>query len=184
MKKMNSKKGFTLIELLIVIAIIAVLAVAMLPTLLNAPSKGRDTARLANLNSIQKALIYDNLTNSVSFPTSTGCAGTVITSTGAIANMGGKVPVDASSPARTKNGSTDLSAGTTSPAGCAASGSYFYASNPNDGTTVKSGTYSYGLYALMENSSKDTVKCSDAIKGTKTSYTTVDGDLCYAILAQ
>ncbi|MBI5754091.1 type II secretion system protein [Candidatus Peregrinibacteria bacterium] len=61
MKNLNSKKGFTLIELLIVIAIIAVLAVALLPTLLGAPAKGRDTARIASLQKIQKVLVNANL---------------------------------------------------------------------------------------------------------------------------
>lgn len=61
MKKLNSQKGFTLIELLIVIAIIAVLAVAFLPTLLGAPAKGRDTSRIASLQKIQKVLVNANL---------------------------------------------------------------------------------------------------------------------------
>lgn len=52
MKNLNSKKGFTLIELLIVIAIIAVLAVALLPTLLGAPGKSRDTQRTTQVQKI------------------------------------------------------------------------------------------------------------------------------------
>ena len=175
---MNSKKGFTLIELLIVIAIIAILAVAFLPTLLNAPAKGRDTARIANLNSIQKALIYDSLTNSVSPVYAVGCADTVITSTTAIANMGGKVPTDPST--RTKNGADTLTAGTADPQGCAASGKYFYKPDPKADKS-----YTYGLYALMETASNNTVTCSSAITGTIVPQTsTVDKQLCYAILAQ
>lgn len=61
MKKHETKKGFTLIELLIVIAIIAILAVAFLPTLLGAPAKGRDTARIADLQKVQKILVNANL---------------------------------------------------------------------------------------------------------------------------
>lgn len=57
----KTKKGFTLIELLIVIAIIGVLAVAFLPTLLGAPSKGRDTSRIADLQKIQGVLINHDL---------------------------------------------------------------------------------------------------------------------------
>jgi prepilin-type N-terminal cleavage/methylation domain-containing protein len=175
MKRMNSKKGFTLIELLIVIAIIAILAVAFLPTLLNAPAKGRDTARIANLNSIQKALIYDSLTNSTNPPSDAaaktgGCADTIITSTTAIANMGGAVPKDPSATRTLTGGEATITA-------CANSGKYFYKAAP-------SGSYIYGLYAVMENSSTNTVKCSKAFTGVKEAYTTVDADLCYAILAQ
>lgn len=46
------KKGFTLIELLIVIAIIGILAVAFIPSLLGAPSKARDTRRMADVKKI------------------------------------------------------------------------------------------------------------------------------------
>lgn len=48
------RKGFTLIELLIVIAIIAVLAVAFLPSVLNAPAKARDAQRIEEVNKIAK----------------------------------------------------------------------------------------------------------------------------------
>lgn len=46
------KKGFTLIELLIVIAIIGILATAFVPSILNAPSKARDAARIELVNKI------------------------------------------------------------------------------------------------------------------------------------
>ncbi|MFA6991875.1 MAG: prepilin-type N-terminal cleavage/methylation domain-containing protein [Candidatus Gracilibacteria bacterium] len=46
------KKGFTLIELLIVIVIIGILAVAFLPSIMNAPAKARDATRQSVVNNI------------------------------------------------------------------------------------------------------------------------------------
>jgi prepilin-type N-terminal cleavage/methylation domain-containing protein len=53
---MKTKKGFTLIELLIVIAIIGILAVALMPTIYNAPGKARDKARLLNISALATAV--------------------------------------------------------------------------------------------------------------------------------
>jgi prepilin-type N-terminal cleavage/methylation domain-containing protein len=50
--RFNYKKGFTLIELLIVITIIGVLAVAFLPSFLNAPAKARDVQRMKDIQNI------------------------------------------------------------------------------------------------------------------------------------
>lgn len=50
------KKGFTLIELLIVIAIIGLLAGGIVISLSYAQKRGRDTQRIADLNSVATAL--------------------------------------------------------------------------------------------------------------------------------
>lgn len=50
------QKAFTLIELLIVIAIIAVLTVAFLPSAMRAPSRARDAAKVQQIQRIAAAL--------------------------------------------------------------------------------------------------------------------------------
>lgn len=50
------KKGFTLIELLVVITIIGILAVVVIPSVLNAPAKARDLQRKTDLTNIAKAI--------------------------------------------------------------------------------------------------------------------------------
>lgn len=54
-------RGFTLIELLIVIAIIAILTVAFLPTLRGGQSKARDAAKKALLENI--SVVFENSIN-------------------------------------------------------------------------------------------------------------------------
>ncbi|MFA7277374.1 MAG: prepilin-type N-terminal cleavage/methylation domain-containing protein [Candidatus Gracilibacteria bacterium] len=50
------RKGFTLIELLIVIVIIGILAVGLVPKVIDAPKKARDTVRKTNINNIKIAV--------------------------------------------------------------------------------------------------------------------------------
>lgn len=61
------KKGFTLIEILIVITIIGILAVIFIPNLLEAPAKGRDSARQADVTSIVKAIEAARVDGKVEF---------------------------------------------------------------------------------------------------------------------
>lgn len=172
MKKHETKKGFTLIELLIVIAIIAILAVAFLPTLLGAPAKGRDTARIADLQKIQKVLVNANLEKG-KYPSTTGkisaaANGDLASGVYADANtwltdfgvaFGGKVPTDPSN-------------------------KLYYYSKSSD---TPGGSYSFAVWALVENDSNanatcdtGTFKVTSLTKPNPYSATTS----CYAILTQ
>ncbi|MBA4336968.1 hypothetical protein C0416_04330 [bacterium] len=121
---MRNKKGFTLIELLIVIAIIGILSAALLPTVLNAPARGRDSARLGNMNSIVAALEAYN-SDFGKYPANEGCVGadteTVFVNASDESVLdnyfsGGIAPQDPS-------GSREV---TLDPGACVAAGLYYY----------------------------------------------------------
>lgn len=154
MKTLNSKKGFTLIELLIVIAIIAVLAVAFLPTILGAPAKGRDTARIASLQKIQKVLVVGDLSGKT-LPANNCVNGSPFSAF--VADFGGSVPKDPQS----DNKITTTISGTFN--NCP--GEYLYVADPNNGGTVKSGTYKFGLLANVEVSTNANTLCEEGSKG-------------------
>jgi len=162
------KKGFTLIELLIVIAIIGILAVAFLPSLLGAPAKGRDTARLADLQKIQKVLVSANLSGTAYPPTN--CVDDT-TFANYLTAFGGKTPVDPQT-ANVVNGCNTK---------------YSYILNPFGAGGVATGTYSFGVFAHVENCTANTVVCDDAVKGKITAATcgtTTAAQLCAAVLTQ
>ncbi|MBD3156264.1 prepilin-type N-terminal cleavage/methylation domain-containing protein [Candidatus Peregrinibacteria bacterium] len=146
---MRNKKGFTLIELLIVIAIIGILSAALLPTILNAPARGRDAARQGHLNSIVAALETYN-SDFGKYPSTSGCVGseTVFADDDGdnVLNnyfAGGTPPTDPS-------GGRTL---TTDPGNCAADGQYYY------GYVGEVGVAEYVLGTVMEveqNNNSDT----------------------------
>lgn len=72
LRKPNLRSGFTLIELLIVVAIIGILAVALVPTISDAPARARDAARKASVNSVLSALESYNIDNG-SYPEDSFC---------------------------------------------------------------------------------------------------------------
>lgn len=167
------KKGFTLIELLIVITIIGILAVAFLPQLLGAPSKARDTQRVADLQRIAGVLTQYSVNSSL--PAS-GCVTAALAGIDE-ADFGGSVPTDPD-PANVNPGTADCT------------GQYAYVKDPNDaGTTVDAGTFGFGVYANVENFENANAVCADAINGFITAPVeganpTADDELCYAILVQ
>ncbi|PIP86989.1 hypothetical protein COW81_02655 [Candidatus Campbellbacteria bacterium CG22_combo_CG10-13_8_21_14_all_36_13] len=66
---MKRNKGFTLIELLVVIAIIGILSSVVLASLNTARLKARDAKRIAELDSIEKALQLYSDANGGTYPT-------------------------------------------------------------------------------------------------------------------
>lgn len=172
MKAMNSKRGFTLIELLIVIAIIGVLAVAFLPSLLGAPAKGRDTARIADLQKIQKVLINGNLAGK-DYP-DTNCVAANDSFNDYLTDFGGKFPVD---PATSAHVVTPQ--GIVPAAGC--DKQYAYVKGPTG--------YAFGLYAKMETPAAANTTCAgitanSAVLTPLAAAPVAAAGYCYAILTQ
>jgi len=84
--KRNTDQGFTLIELLVVVAIIGLLSSIVLASLAGARSKARDTKRISEMRSIEKALTLYSLSNNGGVPLSayTGISGIPPASNGTI----------------------------------------------------------------------------------------------------
>lgn len=168
------------------ITIIGLLAVAFLPSILNAPAKARDVRRIADLQKIQKIIISADLEGA--FPTSdvgdfvTGVGGCIqpgVVNTGysafdqfATAAFGGSSPVDPSEDNEW----------------------IFFGHNECDGRygfAYKPGPeYKAGLYAKMETFEAANVNCEDfnewnEVTGLTTLNPPVEEDptnWCFAIL--
>jgi len=89
------KKAFTLIELMIVIAIIAILSVAFLPSALKAPAKARDAGRMKNTRDIQAAVESYAASHPGANPYGTFLSGAVDSTMGN--KIGWTLPADTSS---------------------------------------------------------------------------------------
>lgn len=163
---MKNQKGFTLIELLIVIAIIGILAVAFVPTLLDAPSRGRDSQRVANLNTIRTVLLDADLRGEA-LPAS-GCV--LAAGFGDFTEaFGGNIPADPLAEGGEHNVKVDALDCDT----------YAYVNAPSP-------DYSIGLYARMETEGAGNVSC-DALGNDAVDLSVAPGgddDSCYAILVQ
>ncbi|MBI4234935.1 type II secretion system protein [Candidatus Peregrinibacteria bacterium] len=146
---MKSKKGFTLIELLIVIAIIAVLAVAFLPQVLGAPSKGRDAQRLAQMQKLQQFLTAESVSGAT-LPKDSACLksdGTDDASKLIVANLsdfGGVFPKDPQDGSNTATGAPEECTG------------YGYVKFSD-----KKAGFSAAVYVAMENVENANIKCAD-----------------------
>lgn len=176
----SNKKGFTLIELLIVIAIIGILAVAFLPSLLNAPAKGRDAQRLATVQKIQNFLVTQTL------------AGNALPDTGCVDST--KIAVDKSISKLINEKLSDFGG--------------VFPQDPKDGNeaigalnTCKDGygylnfaavgkKYSAAVYTAVENADNANVECED-IKDVVDIPLLKDGEsiganmhACYVVLFQ
>lgn len=165
------RKGFTLIELLIVIAIIAVLAVAFLPSVLNAPAKARDAQRIEDVNKIAKFFtlqysVKGTLPTSLCInPASTGAAqpGKLINDN--LSDFGGVFPKDPD-PTTTFNGTC----------GGVNAGMYWYIQ-----FSQKSNPYAFAVLANVENDENGNI-----IKITvkDTSVTLAESGDYYVVLGQ
>lgn len=154
--------GFTLIELLIVIAIIGILAVAFLPSVLNAPAKARDTQRVTNLSKIRDAILENHIEDS-SYPAAAACTNVATFDSGLVAaSFPDGVPVDPK-----ETGIITYGTGVTCD-----TGGYRYVYHATNGQ---------GVVAKMETVNKANTTCAKALTAELDTTGITDATACYLL---
>ncbi len=69
LERLRKQGGFTLLELLIIVVIVGILGLLIIPNIIDAPKKNRDTQRKTDLRGIQKGL-EDYFVANNAYPTS------------------------------------------------------------------------------------------------------------------
>ena len=171
------RKGFTLIELLIVVVIIGILAVAFVPSMLDAPLKANDKARVKD---IQEIAAWISLNKVV--PATSGCFNVAKFPTFKEADFHGRLPIDPRGTASINY----YSATYTCPAG-----EYYVRLNPAGTTgsiTIATGTYRYGIMAATETKEGANTSCLGALYGiidssiVPATTPVANRNWCYAVL--
>lgn len=167
------RKGFTLIELLIVVVIIGILAVAFVPSMLDAPLKANDKTRVKDLQEIATWISVEKVV-----PTANKCFNETNFTTFKKADFKGRLPIDPRGAVRLVYTFGIVSAVTCD------EGEYLVKVNPSGIGGATSGTYRYALVAKMETKEGSNTSCSNAGKGIidTGNITTDSATWCYVVL--